>query len=225
MTASTILVDSKDQQIGPAGGIPYVALPKGATLIVDDRRYDVVSTSYALQGTDLSHKIVLREIKPSFVAHLSDENRHTVGTIMFVMSVVVILVGYLYLQANPQSGTAATGAFLRWGIPALIAIMGFVIGNAVDNAYLDKKPTLWGLYLYFAFSYGGLWVAFFWLIYFAPPKNLESMAEYANYVAYFRGVFDPVQPVLAAALGWLTLALGFLGLEGIGKIVGAVKLK
>jgi hypothetical protein len=225
MTARMLFVDSKNKPIGPTAGVSYLGISKGATLIFEGREYDVVSTSFELKNDAVNQKVVLREIKPSFVALLSAENRHTVGSIMFILSVVLIIVGYLKLTGSPVLANGAAGIYLRWGVPLTIAVFGIIISNAIDRAYLDKRPTLWGLYLSFAFSFGGLWMAVFWLAYFAPPQALDSLSDYASYVSYFRSVFDPIQPALAVTLGWLSLALGFLGLEGIGKIVSAIKGK
>jgi hypothetical protein len=79
MTARMLFVDSKNKPIGPTAGVSYLGISKGATLIFEGREYDVVSTSFELKNDAVDQKVVLREIKPSFVALLSAENRHTVG--------------------------------------------------------------------------------------------------------------------------------------------------
>jgi hypothetical protein len=214
-----------------SGGVPPVilstgALSVGATLTVGAREYDVVSSSFALDKGVLSNEVVLREVKRSFVADLSQDSKQWVGTVMFIGSIVLLLFGYALYVRDREWFDGAVGAGLRWGIPVAIIGAGMTISNLIDKTYLKKRPSFWGLYLYFVFAWGGVWIAFFWAAFFAPPQSLEVFpADYANYVTYFRNVFDPIQPVLAAILGWLSLALGFIGLESFGKLLGAIKGK
>jgi hypothetical protein len=227
MNIQTHFLDKEERPLSDKGGKPLISpytgeLAAGTKVKIAGHVYKIIESYFVLDPINqtLGYYVTLREIKPSFVVRLSQEHQFYLGAIMFVLSLVIVGIIYITYLNDPTLFWGVIGVFLRWGVPILFATLGFLIAYRIEGSHFSDSPTFLGLYLSFVFSWGGLWAAFGWLGFLAPPFPLKVFpSDYVAYNDYFRQQFDLVRPTLVGAFGWLSLTLGFLGVEGIGKLI------
>jgi len=226
MAMQTHFLDSEENPIQDTRGRSVITdylgpLAVGTKLKLGKDEYQISHTVLTFNDADGSFKnsVVLRKMRSSFIASwTTDQQFHLV----LAMAVLSVLCGSLIYWIYASAPLLWAALCWRFGVPTGIFVMGLAIGRRVQGSFFGRQPTFVGLYLSFVFLWGGMCLSLIWLVYFAPPSSIDLWKEPAAYVDYFHNEFDPIQSIAVAMLGWLSATLGFLGLEGLGKLIDLV---